>query len=86
MAEIGITMREFTRELSDIGRGAEHIILQPLPSNSSTYPSAVKPDDLIKELNDMIELYHRFLKRDTDRAKMLGQQLVDADAALAGHS
>jgi len=86
MSEIGISYKDFSRKLDDIGRGVGHAVLYPPHQYSSTYQSAVKPSELIRQLNEMMELYQRFLKMDTEKAKELGQKLVQADELLSGNT
>jgi hypothetical protein len=86
MSEIGISYKDFSQKLDDIGRGVYYDTLEPLSKYSSTYQSAVKPNELIKQLNEMIGLYLCFLKMDTEKAKELGQKLVQADQLLSGNT
>jgi hypothetical protein len=86
MSEIGISYKDFSRKLDDIGSGGRFDTLEPMFVLSSTYQSAVKPNELIKQLNEMMELYRLFLKMDIEKAKELGQQLVKTDELLSGNT
>jgi hypothetical protein len=83
MSEIGISVDQFNQTMKKIGQGFEFLAFGPPPSYSSTYSSAVKPAEILEDINAMLVEYLQFIRSDTEKCIMIVGLLMAADQDAA---
>jgi len=82
---IRLSPEEFNAALTLIGRGktaAETHLPPPIPEHNSTFPSVLKPFELLTQMLSVLDTYHKHLEKDIEVCREVGQEFINVDEKL----
>jgi len=79
---IGFSPDAFNAWMDFIGGGKRLPYFPIMPEPKSTLPSALEPFKILDDMHSILEIYHEFLKDDTETSKKVGEEFVTLDKYL----